>query len=167
MVLAAAAFCAMVLGVPTSDAGAAPPVRVYVYTAEAGGGQPTDDEKGRTVAVQELRDALSKKKELQVVTTRTDADVIVEVLSREVQDAGEGGFGGAKLTPLANTIIRVRASHASGGEGSELKGIGMGGHAAKDAADRILKWVQRDQPTPPHKRGKDKPPSTVMTLPVA
>lgn len=165
MVFAAAAFCAMVLGVPTGDA-AAPAVRVYVYTAEAGG-QPTDDEKGRVAAVQELRDALSKKKELQVVTARSDADVIVEVLSREVQDAGEGGFGGAKLTTLANTIIRVRASHASGGEGSELKGIGMGGHAAKDAADRILKWVQRDQPTPPHKRGKDMPPSTVMTLPVA
>jgi hypothetical protein len=166
MIFAAAAFYAMVLGVPPCDAGAAPAVRVYVFTAEAGG-QPTDDEKGRLDAVQDLRDALSKKKELQVVTARTDADVIVEVLSREVQDAGEGGFGGAKLTTLANTIIRVRASHASGGEGSELKGMGMGSHAAKDAADRILKWVQRDQPTPAHKRGKDMPPSTVMTLPVA
>jgi hypothetical protein len=166
MVVAAAVLYALVLGAPPGGAGLAPAVRVYVFTAEASA-QPTDDEKGRLNAVQELRDALSKKKELQVVTTRADADVIVEVLSREVQDAGEGGFGGAKVTTLANTIIRVRALHASGGEGSELKGMGMGGHAAKDAADRILKWVQRDQPTPPHKRGKDMPPSTVMTLPVA
>jgi hypothetical protein len=163
MILAAAALCTMALSGPP---GAAPAVRVYVFTVEESG-QPTDEQKGRIDAVQELRDALSKKKELQVVTTRADADVIVEVLSRELQDAGEGGFGGAKLTTLASTIIRVRVSHASGGEGSELKGMGMGGHAAKDAADRVLKWVQRDQPTPPHKRGKDMPPSTVMTLPVA
>jgi hypothetical protein len=166
MIFAAVAFCAMVLSGPPGDVGTAPAVRVYVFTVEESG-QPTDEQKGRIDAVQELRDALSKKKELQVVTNRADADVIVEVLSRELQDAGDGGFGGAKLTTLASTIIRVRVSHASGGEGSELKGMGMGGHAAKDTADRILKWVQRDQPTPPHKRGKDMPPSTVMTLPVA
>jgi hypothetical protein len=100
------------------------------------------------------------------VDRREDADVIVEILDREEQDAGEGGFGGAKISKLSNTIIRLRISRASGSEGSELKGMGLGTHGAKDAADRIEKWVDRDQPTP-HKRGKDIPPSTVMTLPVA
>lgn len=139
--------------------------RVYVFAADAAG-QPSDEVKARLEGVREIREALAKKKEFQIVDRREDADIIVEVLDREVQDAGEGGFGGAKVTNLANTIIRLRVSHASGGEGSELKGMGLGGRAAKDAADRILKWVQRDQPTP-HKRGSDRPPSTVITLPVA
>jgi hypothetical protein len=145
--------------------GPAPHYRVYVFAAEAAAGQP-DEDKARLEGVREVREALGKKKQFQIVNSREDADVIVEVLDREEQDAGEGGFGGTKLTKLTNTIIRLRISHASGGEGSELKGMGLGGHAAKDAADRIEKWVDRDQPTP-HKRGKDKPPSTVMTLPVA
>jgi hypothetical protein len=146
--------------------GPAPHYRVYVFAAEAAAGQPADEDKARLEGVREVREALGKKKQFQIVNNREDADVIVEVLDREEQDAGEGGFGGTKLTKLSNTIIRLRISHASGGEGSELKGMGLGGHAAKDAADRIEKWVDRDQPTP-HKRGKDKPPSTVMTLPVA
>jgi len=146
--------------------GPAPHYRVYVFAAEAAGGQPTDEDHARAEGVRELRDALAKKKQFQIVDTRQDADIIVEVLTREQQDAGEGGFGGAKVTKLANTIIRVRVSHASGGEGSELKGMGLGGHAVKDAADRIEKWADRDQPVP-HKRGKDSPPSTVITVPVA
>jgi hypothetical protein len=147
-------------------AGPAPHYRVYVFTAEAVSGQPTDEDKSRLEGVRELRDALAKKKQFQIIDNRQDADVIIEVLGRDVQEDAEGGFGGAKLTKLANTIIRVRISHASGGEGSELKGMGIGSHAAKDAADRIEKWVDRDQPTP-HKRGKESPPSTVITLPVA
>jgi hypothetical protein len=146
-------------------AGPAPHYRVYVFAAESGG-QPTDEDKARAEGVREIREALGKKKQFQMVDRREDADIIVEILDREEQDAGEGGFGGAKITKLSNTVIRLRVSHASGGEGSELKGMGLGGHAAKDAADRIEKWADRDQPTP-HKRGKDIPPSTVMTLPVA
>ena len=89
-------------------------------------------------------------------------------MQREEQAGPEGGFGGKTITNTDQTVIRVRVSHASGsGEPSELKGMGQGtwGRAAKDLADRVLKWVERDQPTPPHKRGKDMPPSTVMTLP--
>ena len=119
--------------------------------------------------MREVRDALAKKKELQVVNTRADADVLVEVMQREDQGGAEGGFGGKSITNMDQMIIRARVLHVSGGEPSELKGMGQGGwgRAAKDLADRILKWVQRDQPTPPHKRGKDIPPSTVITLPVA
>jgi hypothetical protein len=146
-------------------AGPAPHYRVYVFAAESAG-QPSDEDKARAEGVREIREALGKKKQFQMVDRREDADIIVEILDREEQDAGEGGFGGAKITKLSNTVIRLRVSHPSGGEGSELKGMGLGGHAAKDAADRIEKWADRDQPTP-HKRGKDIPPSTVMTLPVA
>ncbi len=146
-------------------AGPAPHYRVYVFSAESAG-QPSDEDKARAEGVREVRETLSRKKQFQIVDRREDADVIVEVLQREEQDAGEGGFGGAKLSKLTNTIIRLRVTHASGGEGSELKGMGLGSRAAKDAADRIEKWVDRDQPTP-HKRGKDNPPSTVITLPVA
>jgi len=145
--------------------GPAPHYRVYVFAAESAG-QPSDEDKARAEGVREIREALGKKKQFQMVDRREDADIIVEILDREEQDAGEGGFGGAKITKLSNSVIRLRVSHASGGEGSELKGMGLGGHAAKDAADRIEKWADRDQPTP-HKRGKDIPPSTVMTLPVA
>lgn len=146
--------------------GPAPHYRVYVFAAEAAGGQSTDEDKARAEGVREVREALGKKKQFQIVNDRQDADVIVEVLGREEESAGEGGFGGAKISKLSNTIIRLRISRASGGEGSELKGMGLGGHAAKDAADRVEKWVDRDQPTP-HKRGTDSPPSTVITLPVA
>jgi len=146
--------------------GPTPHYRVYVFAEGPASGQLSDEDKARNEGVQEMREALAKKKQFQIVDTRADADILVEVLGREVDDAGEGGFGGAKLTKLSNTIIRVRVSHASGGEGSELKGMGMGGKAVKDAADRIEKWADRDQPTP-HKRGKDNPPSTVTTVPVA
>lgn len=147
-------------------AGPSPHYRVYVFAADATGGQPTDEDKARAEGVREMREALGKKKQFQIVDKREDADVIIEVLDREEDSAGDGGFGGAKLTKLSNTIIRLRISHTGGGEGSDLKGMGPGGRAAKDAADRIEKWVDRDQPTV-HKRGKDIPPSTVMTLPVA
>jgi hypothetical protein len=145
-------------------AGPGPHYRVYVFTAPPAGGQ-AEQANAREEAVRDLRDALARKKQFQIVDDRREADIIVEVLDREVQEAGEGGFGGAKLTKLANTIIRLRVSHATGGEGSELKGMGPGGRAVKDAADRVEKWADRDQPTP-HKRGKFSPPSTVMTLPV-
>ncbi len=157
------------LAAPFVRGDTAPAVRVYVFTAEATSGQPSDEEKGLLDAVREVRDALAKKKELQIVNTRADADVLVEVMQREEEPGPEGGFGGKTVTNMDQTVIRVRVSHVSGGEPSELKGMGQGGwgRAAKDLSDRILKWVQRDQPTPPHKRGKDMPPSTVMTLPVA
>src|SRR5215831_4964954 len=112
--------------------GPSPHYRVYVFGSEATGGQPTDEDKARAEGVREIREALAKKKQFQLVDKREDADVIIEVLQREEQEGGEGGFGGAKITKLTNTIIRVRISHASGGEGSELKGMGPGGRAAKD-----------------------------------
>jgi hypothetical protein len=127
-------------------------IRVYISAADVRGGSPPDDAlQGRLAAVRELRDALRRKAGLSVVDDRAQADVIVEVTDREQQNAGEGGFGGVKLTPFVNTIIRVRVTF--GEHQSELKGMGpgTGSRAAKDAADGLLKWIERnraDRPPP-------------------
>jgi len=119
-------------------------VRIYVFATEVpGDSQPGDALQGRLAAVRELREALRRKAGLSVVDDRAQADVTVEVTDREQQSAGEGGFGGVKLTPFLNTIIRVRVT--LGEHQSELKGMGpgTGSRAAKDAADGLLKWIER------------------------
>lgn len=121
-------------------------VRVYVFATEVRGGSPPDDAlQGRLAAVRELREALRRKAGLSVVDDRPQADVTVEVTDREQQSAGEGGFGGVKLTRFVNTIIRVRVSF--GEHQSELKGMGpgTGSRAAKDAADGLSKWIERNR----------------------
>src|SRR5262245_13814778 len=167
MFFVAAAFAASVSIAPAVVPDTPPTVRVYVFTAEGSSGQANDEEKGRLEAVREMRDALAKKKRVRIVNSREEADVVVEVMDREERDGASGGYGGMSITKLNDTIIRLRVSRA-GGEPSELKGVGQGtwGRAAKDAADRVEKWIHRGDPDP-HKRGKDKPPSTLMTVPVA
>jgi hypothetical protein len=121
-------------------------LRIYVFATEVPGGSPPGDAlQGRLAAVRELREALRRKAGLSVVDDRAQADVTVEVTDRERQSAGEGGFGGVKLTPFVNTIIRVRVTF--GEHQSELKGMGpgTGSRAAKDAADGLLKWVERNR----------------------
>jgi hypothetical protein len=121
-------------------------VRVYVYTSTSASGQPTEEEQGRLAAVEDLRDALRKKKGLTLVTDRSQAQIQVEVTGREQREPPSGGFGGKTITNLGDFIIRARV--AAGDEQTELKGIGHGtwGRAAKDAADRILKWIARHEP---------------------
>jgi hypothetical protein len=119
-------------------------VRIYVFAAEVPGGSPPGNAlQERLAAVRELREALRRKAGLSVVDDRARAEVTVEVTDREQQSAGEGGFGGVKLTPFVNTIIRVRVTF--GEHQSELKGMGpgTGSRAAKDAADGLLKWIER------------------------
>jgi hypothetical protein len=153
-------FCVLALGASV-QVDKAEPVRVYVFTAQAAEGQRSDDEKGRLDSVRELREALERKKGLTIVSDRSDATVVVEVLGREEREGPMGGFGGKTVTRMGDTIIRVRVT--SGREESDLKGIGQGtwGRAAKDAADRIVKWIGRQS------RGSVKPPSTLITDPVA
>lgn len=126
-------------GVPEKSATRA---RVFVYTSTSASGQHTAEEKGRLAAVDDLRDAL-RKKTIPLVEDRSQADVLVEVTGREQREAPLGGFGGKQITPFGDTIIRVHV--VSGDEQSDLKGIGQGtwGRAAKDAADRIVKWMAR------------------------
>lgn len=121
-------------------------VRVYVYTATAAGTIHTPEEQGRLDAVRDMRDALQKKKGISVVADRDAANVQMEVLGREQREEPGGAFGGKAITRMGDTIIRLRVT--SGDDESELKGMGQGtwGRAAKDAADRFLKWIARREP---------------------
>ena len=126
-------------------------VRAFVFTATGAGGDHTEEEQGRLDAVRDMRDALGKKKGITLVNDRADANLLIEVLGREQrEEPGGGPFGGKTVTKMGDTIIRLHLK--SGDEESDLKGIGQGtwGRAAKDAADRILKWIARREP--PHRK---------------
>jgi hypothetical protein len=122
-------------------------VRAYVFTDTSSAAQHSPDEKGRIDAVRELREALSRKKGISLVDSKADATLLIEVTGREQKDDVQGPFGGKAMTPLGDTIIRFHLS--SHGQESDLKGMGQGtwGRAAKDAADRILKWIARREPS--------------------
>jgi len=122
-------------------------VRAYVFTETSSSGQPSTDEQGRLDAVKELRLALAKKKGISLVDSREDATLLIEVTGREQREESAGAFGGKQITPMGDTIIRMHLT--SGKEESDLKGMGQGtwSRAAKDAADRILKWIARREPS--------------------
>jgi len=121
-------------------------VRAFVFTATGASGEHTPEEQGRLDAVRDVRDALAKKKGITLVNSRADANLLIEVLSREQREEPGGGFGGKSITRMGDTIIRLHLK--SGDEESDLKGMGQGtwGRAAKDAADRIVKWIARREP---------------------
>jgi hypothetical protein len=125
-------------------------VRAFVYTATGASGQPTPEEKGRLDAVRDMREALEKKKGITLVNTPETANLMIEVMSREAREEPSGGFGGKSVTRMGDTIIRLRVK--SGNDESDLKGIGQGtwGRAAKDAADRVVKWIARREPKRSH-----------------
>jgi hypothetical protein len=126
-------------------------VRAFVFTATGASGEHTPEEQGRLDAVHDVRDALAKKKGITLVNDRADANLMIEVLGREQrEEPGGGPFGGKTVTRMGDTIIRLHLK--SGDEESDLKGIGQGtwGRAAKDAADRIVKWIARREP--PHRK---------------
>ena len=122
-------------------------VRAYVFTDVSSSGQRSADEQGRLDAVRDLKEALAKKKGISLVDRREDATLLIDVTGREQKDDVQGPFGGKSITSLGDTIIRFHIS--SNGEESDLKGMGQGtfGRAAKDAADRILKWIARREPS--------------------
>lgn len=122
-------------------------VRAFVYTATGAGGEHTSEEQGRLDAVRDMREALGHKKGITLVDSRGDANLLIEVLGREEREEQAGGpFGGKTVTRMGDTIIRLHIK--SGDEESDLKGIGQGtwGRAAKDAADRVVKWIARREP---------------------
>ena len=139
----------LVLSLVTAQAPKSDPltsVRAYVFTDTSTTGTPSAEEQARVEGVRELKDALSKKKGISLVDRREDANLLIEVTDREQKDESGGPFGGKKLTSLGETILHLHLS--SGGQESDLKGMGQGspGRAAKDAADRILKWIARREP---------------------
>ena len=131
---------------------AAPQGAAVYVTSQPPVGASDDEVAGLADAARELRDAIAHRKNLRVVDDPAAADVRVEVTNREQRDAGEGGFGGIKLTPLGEMIIRFHAKltppHV---DEADLKGIGPGywSRAAKDGAERLEKWIADHQA--PHK----------------
>jgi hypothetical protein len=121
-------------------------VRAFVFTDTATSGASSTDEQSRLEAVRELKEALARKKGISLVDRKQDATLLIEVTGHEQHEENGGPFGGRKLTPLGDAIIRFHISAA--GEESDLKGMGQGSsaRAAKDAADRILKWIARREP---------------------
>jgi len=135
-----------------------PAPRVFVFTAEPKGETPTEVEQGRLASVRDVREALARKAGLTMVTSASDATVLVEVMDRERTEAG-GGFGGASVTPLGEVLIRL---HLKFGEHeTDIKGVSAGywGRAAKDAADRAFKWIVRIDNMP--KRAGQQAPAAV------
>ena len=124
-------------------------VRVYVFTATAASGTHTPEEEERLAAVEDMREALAKRKGITLVDDAADSNVQMEVVGREAREEPAGPFGGKSVTHLGDMIIRLKVKSAD--EESELKGMGQGtwGRAAKDAADRFMKWIARREPKRP------------------
>jgi len=151
----------VLLAVLTLSCGAvaAKPAGTSVYvtsTAHAAGSASDEDARGLAEAARELREAISRKKGLRVVDDPGAADVEIEVTNREERESGDGGFGGIKLTPLGEKIIRFHAKftpHENGThltDEADLKGTGPGywSRAAADGATRLAKWIANHQRGP-------------------
>jgi hypothetical protein len=129
---------------PTAQPPSPAAPRVYVFTTESPEAAPaTDEEKGRLDSVRDIRDALGKKAGLVMVPSASDAHVLVEVVGRETRDAPIGGFGGTSVTPQGEVIVRLHLKY--GEHETDIKGVAPGywSRAAKDAADRAMRWIAR------------------------
>lgn len=147
---------ALTSGITAAQQSSSPAPRVFVFTADPKATPPTEEEQGRLDSVKDVRDALSKKAGLTMVTSASDATVLVEVMHRERSDAG-GGFGGASVTPLGDVLIRLHLKF--GDQETDVKGVASGfwGKAAKDAAERAFRWIVRID-NMPAKRGETPAP---------
>ena len=121
-------------------------VRVFVFTHISSPTRPTEEEVERRAAVDDMREALKRKKGITVVDEPTQANVEMEVTGRERRDEPAGSFGGKSVTRMGDTIIRLRVK--SGNDETELKGMGLGtwSRAANDGAERFVKWIARREP---------------------
>lgn len=117
--------------------------RVFVFTIEAKEATPTEEERGRLDSVRDVREALARKAGLVMVQSASEAQVLVEVVGRETRDVPVGGFGGRVLTPPVETIVRLRLKY--GEHETDIKGAGRSSwtRAAKDAAERAMRWIAR------------------------
>jgi hypothetical protein len=141
--------CAM-LGATTvvAASGARRAPRVFIFTVEAKDAVKTEEEQGRLDSVHDVREALSHNSKIVLVSDASDAQVLVEVTGREKKDAPVGGFGGTVVTPPVETIVRLHVKF--GDRETEIKGVGKAywARAAKDAAERLVKWITRNATTP-------------------
>lgn len=127
----------------TSHQSSSPAPKVFVFTADPKETPPNEEEQGRLDSVKDMREALSHKAGLEMVSKLEDATVLVEVIQREKRDAGAGGFGGTSVTPQGDVVIRFHLKF--GDQETDIKGVAAGywGRAAKDAADKAFKWIVR------------------------
>jgi hypothetical protein len=141
--------CVM-LGATTVAArpGSRPAPSVFVYTVEAKDGAKTEEEQGRLDSVRDMQEALGHNSKIVLVSDASTAQVLVEVIGREKREAPVGGFGGTVVTPLVETILRLHVKF--GDHETEIKGVGKAywARAAKDASDRLVKWIMRMAATP-------------------
>jgi hypothetical protein len=128
-----------------------PAPRVFVFTTDAKSTPPTEEEQGRLDSVRDVREALSKKAGLAMVSNADDATVLVEVTGREKKEAS-GGFGGASITPLGDTLLRLHLKY--GEHETDIKGVSPGtwSRAAKDASDKAFRWIVRIAEAPGSKK---------------
>ena len=149
--VALVALAATATGAAAAAQSSSPAPRVFVFTAEPKTQTPSEEEQGRLDSVKDVRDALSRKAGLKMVTSATDATVLVEVMNRERSEAG-GGFGGASMTPLGEVLIRLHLKF--GEQETDIKGVSAGywTRAAKDAAEKAFKWMVKID-NMPAKRG--------------
>lgn len=138
---------------------ARPAPRVFVYTVETKDVVKNEEERGRLDSVRDVRDALGRSSKVVLVPDATTAQVLVEVVGREKRDGSLGGFGGTVVTPPIETIVRLRVTF--GDHETEIKGVAQGywGRAAKDAAERLVKWITRNAATPGSGRSTSQGPS--------
>ena len=78
------------------------------------------------------------------------------MIEREKRDAPIGGFGGTAVTPQGEMILRLHLK--SGEHETDVKGVAPGywGRAAKDAADRAMKWIARIAGMPEKDKSRSK-----------
>ena len=140
-----------------------PPVRVYVFTAQAGGATVSEEEQGRLDSVRDLSDAL-KGARFILLPSADEAQLTVEITNREERDSAQGGYGGKSLTKFRETILRVRVK--AGEDQSELKGIGRPswGAAAKDVAKQLSSWVNNHHVGDPGRSVKEQFRAPASTL---
>jgi hypothetical protein len=125
-------------------------IRIYVVAGEPTSGNEAATRAGLDDATGDVRDALAHRKGLTIVEDAEQAQVRVEVVDREERDSAQGGFGGTSVTKFRQTIVRLRIE--SGPDKGELKGIGQSSWkaAAKDAAERVSKWLESHPPAGPN-----------------
>jgi hypothetical protein len=123
--------------------------RVYVFTADATSPAAREEEQGRVDSVADLRDALRGNRKILLVESASQAQVRVEVVGREKRELPGGGFGGTTITKPVETIVRLHVTF--GDRDGDIKGTGQAtwGRAAKDAAERLVKWITRTPLKPP------------------
>lgn len=123
---------------PSSDS---PAPRAFVFT-DTKSTPPTEEEQGRLDSVRDVRNELGKKAGVVIVSTAEEATVLVEVIARERREAG-GGFGGASVTPLGDTMVRLHLKY--GEHETDIKGVASGywNKAAKDGVEKAFKWIVR------------------------